>query len=390
MDIIVAYCEPWNTPLRTSKHHYIERLAAAEHRILYVEMPANPLSILRRPRDFFGDTLGRLRAGVRLVARNVWAMTGIFPLPYHRGFNGVFDKLWLNNINQKKFLPRLVNAIGELSFQQPIVLNYFPLIFPVLDAIQPSRTVFHLVDEWQGLSGVPHSMAELTRGMMQRADTTIVSSRRLLERYQGYAREIHLLRHGTDLKLFAPVAEDRVHADQRLSAFPGVKVGYYGALHKLDFDLIRDVALTKPEWFFIFLGPKSGAQGFRPFIHLPSNVLILDPWNREALPGFLAGLDVFWMPFLRNELTHSMCPIKLFEVLSSGVAIVSADLDEIRDAGGAQLEYATNPSEHVAALERSLAFNGPKWRQARAAAVSNYDWSARMAVFSELLFGGAP
>ena len=122
-------------------------------------------------------------------------------------------------------------------------------------------------------------------------------------------------------------------------------------------------------------------------IALPRNVQLWDAWDRQALPGFLVGLDIFWMPFIKNELNESMCPIKLFEVLSAGLAIVCTDLDESRDAGGKLLEYATSADEHITAIERALKSDGPKLRKARAEAVCRYDWSARMTVFAKLLLG---
>lgn len=387
MDIVVVYCEPWDTPLRTSKRHYLERLADRGHRVLYVEMPANPLSVARRPRDFFRRHLPRIRAGLIPLRKNIWAVTGVFPLFYHRGFGGIFDHAWLNTFNQRFFLRRLVRTMRALDFDHPVILSYYPLILPVVDEINPARVVFHMVDEWQGLAGIPRSMAGLTRGMLQRADVTIVSSRTLLERYRADAREIHLLRHGTDLALFNPVLEKKVAPDGRVTALPGAKVGYYGALHKLDFDLIREVASQRPGWSFVFLGPISGNQGIGAPPSLPPNVRFWDAWPREELPGFLAGLDLFWMPFVRSELTHAMCPIKLFEALSTGIPVVSADLDETRDVGGEMVEYARDARGHLEAIERALVLDNAARRKSRAVAVAGYDWSVRTAEFSELLLG---
>ena len=36
---LVLYCEDWNTDLTTSKHHFIERLAKENNKILYLEVP---------------------------------------------------------------------------------------------------------------------------------------------------------------------------------------------------------------------------------------------------------------------------------------------------------------------------------------------------------------
>ena len=131
MDIVTCYCESWDTPLRTSKHHYLERLAEKGHRILYIEIPFNPLSVLKRPGEFLDNILPRYRAGVQQVKNNIWAMTGFFPFPYHRGLGGVFDREVLNSLNQKYFLPRLRRAMAYLDIREPVILNYYPLAYQI-------------------------------------------------------------------------------------------------------------------------------------------------------------------------------------------------------------------------------------------------------------------
>ncbi len=386
MDIVVAYCERWDTPLRTSKHHYIERLADAGHRVLYVEVPPNPLAIARRPGEFFAKTLPRLRAGVEQVRPNVWAMTGLFPLPFHRGLGGIFDRKWLNTLNQRFFLPRLRGAMDRLGFSQPVLLSYYPFLVPVLGHVGFARVVFHMVDEWEGLGGIPHAMAELTREMLGRADVTIVPSQRLFARYQPFSRDIRLLRHGTDCALFEPVSQGKVAPDPRLQDFSGPKIGYYGALHKLDFDLVREAALRQPEWAFIFIGPAGrGSQGGGPGETLPPNVHFWPSQDRATLPAFLAGIGVFWMPFEINELTHSMCPIKIYEVLSAGLPMVISKLDESRTVAGDLGIYAVDVTDHLRGLEQALANDEPMARTQRAAAVRGCDWNTRFQEFAALL-----
>jgi len=387
MDIIVAYCESWNTPLVTSKHHYLRRLAEQGHRVLYIEVPDTPLSALARPGEFLREKLPKVRAGLVLEAENIWSLTGIYPLPYHRGLGGLFDREWLNSWNQRAFLPRIQKAIRELDFDRPLILSYYPFLFPVLEQLLPSRVVLHMVDEWMGLAGIPRTMGNMLEKMLARADLTIVTSRFLYDRYKGRAKTIRLLRHGTDLKLFSPVAEGTVVADDKVVSLPGKKIGYYGALHKLDFPLIADVARDRADWSFVFVGPTSGSQGLNKPDWLPGNVHLWDSWPRERLPAFLSGLAAFWMPFEPNELSHAMCPIKLYEVLSAGVPIVCSDLVETRDVAGDTVRFAVSPSQHLDALEQAFSEQCAELKKQREMLVSDADWGTRIETFSGLLFG---
>jgi len=385
MDFVVTYCERWDTPLRTSKHHYIERLAADGHRVLYVEMHANPISAIRRFGEFTGHVLPRLRAGVAEVAENIWVMTGFVPLPYHSAMWGIFDRPLVNQINQRVLLPRLKSTQSWLGFRSPILLSYYPLALPIIRELGIERTIFHIVDEWQGMAGIPRSMAQLTHAMLAQADVTIVTSGRLFERYRHLAKRIELLRHGTDIALFGAVASGNASPDPRILALQGKKIGYYGALHKLDTKLIIRVAEARPDWSFVLVGPVTGGQGMGRHVAFPQNVHFLGEMSRASLPKFLAGLDAFWMPFVMNELTQSMCPIKIFEVLSAGLPLVSSDLEECRAVADKHALFASSVEEHLAQLERAAGLRSLEETRQRIEAMQGYDWDNRYQEFLRLI-----
>jgi glycosyltransferase involved in cell wall biosynthesis len=385
MDFVVTYCERWDTPLRTSKHHYIERLAADGHRILYVEMPANPLSALRRFGEFTSQVLPRIWTGVEEVAENIWVMTGFVPLPYHSALRGILDHPLVNQINQRVLLPRLKAAQASLGFQAPILLSYYPLAFPIIRELGVVRTIFHIVDEWQCMTGIPRSMAKLTHAMLGHADVTVVTSRRLFDRYRLSAKRIELIRHGTDIAMFSAVANGKVSPDPRILSMPGRRIGYYGALHKLDTKLIIQVADARPDWSFALVGPLAGGQGMGRQGVFPSNIHFLGEMPRASLPKFLAGLDAFWMPFVVNELTKSMCPIKIYEVLSAGIPVVSSDLDECRAVAGHHALFARGADEHLTQLERASSLRNPEETQLRAKSMQGNDWDDRYQDFLHVL-----
>ncbi|MBI4238645.1 MAG: glycosyltransferase [Deltaproteobacteria bacterium] len=243
-----------------------------------------------------------------------------------------------------------------------------------------------MVDEWLGFEGIPRSAEHLIRGMVERADLTIVTSERLRRRYMPMGGNVQLLRHGTDIALFEPVSRGQVVPDERLQRLIGAKIGYYGAIHKLDLHLIRTLAISRPEWHFVFLGPTGGgSQGVPRLGNMPSNVYFLPPCPRSDLPAFLSGLDAFWMPFRIDELTRSMSPIKIFEVLGAGVPIVMSDLEECRAVAGPWGRFAVTADEHGQMLTAEMRGDSPARRLRRAAAVRNCDWEQRFATLCHLI-----
>ncbi len=385
MDIVVAYCEHWDTPLRTSKHHFIDRMAKDGHRILYIDTPPSILTFLRRPLFFIQSVCPRIFKAPKEVDKNIWTMTGFSPFPYHKACFGIFDHLFLNMLNQKFFLHKLKKAMKNLRFESPHLIVYLPFIIPVLDQIKWQRILFHIIDEWQELPGIPRTMTQLTKEMLQKAGVTIVTSQRLYDRYASFSKNIHLLRHGTDVELFRPVVDFEVEEDDRFKKIQCPRIGYYGALHKLDFELIGSVARTRTDWSFIFMGPIKGQQGFKIPHNFPKNVYFFDPVERIKLPNFLAGIGVFWMPYLINELTHSMCSIKIFEVLSAGLPIVISDLVESREVLQKIGCFACSTKEHLVQIDRALGMNQPAVRMKRAEFVKDCDWKQKKRRFLEYL-----
>ena len=385
MDIIVLYCEQWDTPLRTSKHHYVERLAADGHRILYVEMPANPLSVARRWTDFSKRIFPLLKKSIEQVDTSIWTTVGFVPIPFHPILGSLLDNRVVNHLNQLVSIRFILRAAAKLQFVSPTIISYYPFAMPVLDRLAPKKIVFHMVDEWQGIKGIPRSMASLTADMLRVADTTIVTSRRLFDRYAPIANRIELLRHGTDLSLFSPVATGELDFDQNISPYSGIKIGYYGALHKLDFELVRRVAGCRQDWTFLFVGPEAGGQGVESREELPPNVVFLGAYPRDRLPQFLAGIDAFWMPFIVNELTHSMCPIKIFEVLSAGIPFVATDLDESREVAGEMGLFASDEAGHLQQLEEALTERRRKVSQRYSEHAAQFDWDKRYMSFLKIL-----
>jgi glycosyltransferase involved in cell wall biosynthesis len=378
-DIICLYCEPWETPLRTSKHHLMTHLSRL-NRILYVEQPIHPLAILRRSGGFAGQ-LHRWKAGLRQVAPNIHTLLGAVPLPYHRAAP-LTNGLWANTFNQRAFLPSLRHAAQTLEFRDPIIWMYYPHAITILDQLRPALCVLHIIDDWMALPGLPISFEQLEQQAVRRADLVITSSVPLFESKRKLNSRTHLVRHGADIELF----------DKRgLSAEPppdlaGLArpiVGYYGALHKLDPALVKNLVLRHPNWSFVFIGPVTGVQGADVSwaTGLP-NVRFVGERPQHQLPAYLGSFAAVLFPFRRDRLTYSMCPIKAYECLAAGIPVVSVSLPEI-DVLKPHLYSAESADELDALLIEAM--NEPISRgRERAVFARQFSWQSRIKTIEDL------
>lgn len=382
-DIVCMYCEPWETALRTSKHRLMEYFAQ-HNRVLYVEHPVHPLVALKRPREFVSD-LGRWWQGTRKVAENIYVLKGSYPLPYHP-ITPLTASLWANTINQRWFGRRLAATLAQLGFHQPIFWLYYPIVAPVLPRFKPGLAVVHVVDDWTAFAGTPATYRQVEEQALRQADLVITSSQPLYDMNKALNTNTYLVRHGADVELFARASDPATPVPDDLRALPGPLIGYYGALHKLDGELIRYLAQSRPGWSFVFIGPVRGAQGADlSWARGLPNVHFLGSRPHNALPGYLKGFNAVLFPFKVDKISYSMCPLKVYECLPAGAPVVSQWIPEI-DVLGELVYAARTRKEFLAKLEEALN-ELPARRQQRMDFAKTCTWEAMVSRIEQLLEG---
>jgi hypothetical protein len=105
-------------------------------------------------------------------------------------------------------------------------------------------------------------------------------------------------------------------------------VGYYGAIASwLDYKLINDMVLKRPDYNFVFIG-RDYDDGLKS-LHLPENMHYLGPKDYADLANYSYWFDCALVPFQRGEIAKSTSPLKLFEYMAMGVPTVcTRDLRE--------------------------------------------------------------
>jgi len=157
-------------------------------------------------------------------------------------------------------------------------------------------------------------------------------------------------------------------------------------MYWLDFDLLRSLALARPQWSFAFVGPV-GRLADVDKIRLP-NVHLLGRKPYEDVPAYVKGFDVCLNPYLMDETAANCSPLKLYEYLASGRPVVSTDMPEARkfqDVVGIGETHA----EILARLEEALGSEAtsPAAVARRLAAALPHSWDHRFANTEQVLEG---
>lgn len=108
-------------------------------------------------------------------------------------------------------------------------------------------------------------------------------------------------------------------------------IGYYGAIAPwLDYAIIRKLLTERPEYQIVFIGEIFNSSfNEQDFIEF-TNFNFLGAKDYYELKNYAKFFDVCIIPFVKNKITESTSPIKLFEYMALNKPIVTTDLLECR------------------------------------------------------------
>ncbi|HEY3061202.1 MAG TPA: glycosyltransferase [Chloroflexota bacterium] len=374
-DVVLLYGPPWDGPTRFSKHHLASYLAERGSRVLYVEAPLTPLA-LRRGRAFLHELRSTLRRP-RPVAERLWTRRYFLPVPYH-AVSAITSRRAANRVGQRLLLPGLRHDLRRLGFARPILIAGLPHAVDVLDAVSWRCMVYHCADDYASVRGFPVSLPALEAELCSRADLVITTSETLCADRRRFNANTHWVANGADVEHFAQ------HADPApdLRAMPKPVIGFIGGLSQwVDLDLVAYLARQRPGWTFALIGPIG--IDVSP-VHRVPNVHLLGPRPYDALPSFMAAMDVGLIPFRNEPVTYHADPIKAYEYLAAGLPVVSTGLPALE-----RLEHvvrlADSPTSFLAHLDAAIAEGRAVRRSERQAEAKRHGWSARFEEIEHLI-----
>lgn len=360
----------WQTENWLNQHHLMSRLSR-NNTVLFIESLG-----LRRPTISTRDLkrIGRrLKRGFRPL-RRVDEVNVLSPLiiPYHG--NRVIDAL-----NRALLRRTARKATQRLGIERPILWSYVPQALTLVDALQPSRIVYHCVDDIAAVSRDAEGTRSAEARMIARADLVIASSETLAASLRSRGATVKLMPNVADTTLFAQALEPGP-IDQALASLPRPRIVFVGAVSsvKVDFELIIGLARLRPHWSVVLVGPVGLGDPSTDVSALKTipNVHLVGHRRHGELPDVLRGADAALIPYRLNEVTASVFPMKVYEYLAAGLPIVSTPLPSLAGADG--VTFAANAPDTASAIDGLLARANETARLARSELARDHSWENRI------------
>jgi glycosyltransferase involved in cell wall biosynthesis len=385
----IVFSDNWSGPgqgLPTSAIHLFGRLA-------------------RRNRVFWFNTISRLprltREDVGKVASTIgrWASgrgRPAFGVEPGRLGNGVHVSTpimvpWFKPLARqlnRRLMERTYRCLRDMhGVDDPVVVTTAPYGVDLVQAVNDGTKVYYCVDEFLDYPGLNHrDMAAMELDLLGEVDGLVVTSRNL-ERKRPAGLPMLRLPHGVDFEHFHGAAA-RAEPEPRMEHFPRPVVGFFGVIGEwVDLGVICRLSEAFPDTSFVLLGRVDvglGAMVGRP------NVYLLGSVPYEELPRYARYFDVGLIPFVVNDLTRAVNPLKLMEYFALGLPVLSTRLPEIEEVRG-PLRLALSEGEFRAGLAELLALTPRAGAGAAFAVARENTWDARvkqLSVFLEELARG--
>jgi glycosyltransferase involved in cell wall biosynthesis len=365
---IICFAKDW-TEDPTSNNH-VMRLLAKRNKVLWLNSIATRTPTLTSGRDIqkIGRKLRSFSQGPRAIEPGLNVYTPIvLPFPHnlaatavnrqilHATLGLLRHKLQMPDFQLWTFIPTAVQYVGKLG---------------------ESLVVYYCTDEWSHFSYVDgKKIVAMERELCERADVVFCTARTLLERKKVFNPETHLASHGVDYEHFARALDPATPLAEEMRGLPGPVIGFVGLVQDwVDLDLIAKLAEKYAHGSIVIVG-KSLVDMSK--LEKYKNVHLLGRKPYAELPSYCKGFDVALIPFVLNELTRNVNPIKLREYFSAGVPVVSTEIPEVayyRDT----CSVARTHDEFIAGVARELANDSPEARRRRSDAMKKETWEQKV------------
>ncbi len=377
LSVVCYSTADWDAPLWTNKQHLMARLGASGVPVLYIDsLGLRAPGLGRADLTRMARRVADWRPHARTCAPNVVRDSPLV-VPLHR-------YAAVRALNRWLLERRLRRNETRYGLHRPVIWAYQP---SGADAYDPGRhraLVYHCVDDLAGYPGIDRETWRAGEArLVARADVCIASSRPL---------QRHLERLGARTALYWPNPADTGAyraAAERAGPRAGTApvIGFVGAVaeHKVDFALLREVARRRPGWRLRLVGPLGAGLASSEVdpATFPPNVEFWGLRTREELPGVVAGFDVGMVPYLRNEYTAGVFPMKVFEYLGAGLPVVATPLPSLVGEV-AHVAFAEDADAWITAVEAALA-GGDDGRAVRRDHAEAFSWDNRTREALDLL-----
>jgi UDP-galactopyranose mutase len=269
-----------------------------------------------------------------------------------------------NNTNDTGLRQEILlnKLMAEENISTYIFWYYSPMMFLFSQPFKPALVVYDCMDELSAFKFAPPQLKEAELALLKKADVVFTGGYSLYHAKKNQHHNIYPFPSSIEKEHFSKARVfNQEPADQQHISHP--RLGFFGVIdERFDIDLIREAAIQKPGWNFIFIGPV--AKIHPDDLPRRQNIFYLGSKSYGELPDYISGWDIALIPFVINESTKFISPTKTPEYLVAGKPVISTAIKDVEDPYGKQklVNIIHSVQEFIGAGEKILQQkNKTKW-----------------------------
>lgn len=342
--IFADFVEYNSTTSRLGNYHFCNCFVKDGYEALWMSNAFNHLIFLKDKKDYL------FKKSISTAERHCLAdrVYGFAPFSIRLYGNYPFSR----NPNiierfDKYIIPNIRKSLNNILFADVDVLWISnPKAYWLTNVVNYKKLIYRIADKYSNFIEFPN-IAVIDDMLIKKADGVIVSSSTLEQHVIDQGKTPLLLSNGV---LFDHFSKNGLDCPVEFKHKAGKRIIYVGALkYWFDIQLVRKLA-EQVEADIYLIGKKEIDLSI---LERYDNVHILGPRSYELLPGYLQYANVALIPFIKNEITDSISPLKLYEYCSAGVAVVSTNLEETARLN-APIAMAENHDAFIEQVKRYL------------------------------------
>lgn len=390
-DVVCVAFPSWEGDYVKSTIQLMSELAA-HRRVLYVDYQYTIKDVIQAIfKNPFNIPVARI-LGLKKRLRTISLENGatiyvlstppVFPINFIKNISLFERLLGFNAFWQAKSIQK---ALHKLKSEKYLVVNAFNPSYGIglFDSFKPHIQTYYCYDEIGASYWAKDHGPRLEAQYMKMVNHVIVSSEGLQNSKKQFNSHIDTVKNGVDFELFhqafIPLSQKSTKK----------KIGYIGTIdQRIDYSIIKKLALEFPDTDIIIVGRvlddmldvKAQTD---PLRELP-NIRFEGAKPPSALMEYLKEFHIGIIPFVKNEQTAAIYPMKINEYLAAGLGVVATDFAPLAEFGDA-VHIATNTEDFIGATKGLLERDSDQKQLARIEMAKQNSWQQRGKQLNQLL-----
>lgn len=382
IDIVCIGIPKWEGNYAKSTVELLKELSK-NHRILYIEYQYTLKDLLWGFTNKSIPVKKLLGINPRIVEKkiegrviHVMTLPPLLPINWIGSFAIYLMGLRINSFILRRYIKK---AIRRLAFKNHAVIYAFTPFYALhnINKLDESKNVYYCYDEIRESNWLKKYGGQVEELILPKVDKVIVTSDTLYQNRKLLAKKVYLVKNGVNYNVFARYFSEEIQVEKPI-------IGFVGSLDfRIDFKLLKDVISKFPKAKFIFVGRVESLTEVESLKSFP-NVELVPPQPYEHLPQIIRNFSVGIIPFLTNEFTKSIYPMKINEYFALGKPVVMTSFANLPEFDG-EIGVANNPEQFLSLLENEIKNDSSAKAIRRREMAKANSWEKRAELFSEYL-----